>query len=67
MNPITDEPVVTSSLATLASAGALLMAFGVHLTGVQIAAVGQFAQDVVILAFLVRSQVTPKAHAAPKA
>jgi hypothetical protein len=62
MNPIQDEPVVSSVLTMLAAAGGLLAAFGVHLTDIQVAAIVQFVQDAMIVAFLVRAQVTPKAH-----
>lgn len=61
-HPIKDEPVVTGVVALLAAAGGMLAAFGVHLTDVQIAAVSQFVQDAFLVAFLVRAQVTPKAH-----
>lgn len=64
MNPIKNDPVVTAVVVLLAAAGALLAAFGVHLTDIQVAAVVQFVQDALALAFLVRSQVTPKARQA---
>lgn len=62
MNPITDEPVVTAILALLASAFGLALAFGVHLTGLQIAAVSQFVQAALVIAFLVRAKVTPESR-----
>lgn len=65
-SPLKNEPVVTAVVTLLAAAGGLLAAFGVHLTDVQVAAVAQFVQDALIVAFLVRSQVTPKAHALRK-
>lgn len=62
MNPITHEPVVTAILVLLTTAAGLLVAFGVHLTDAQIAASASFVQAALTVAFLVRSQVTPKAH-----
>jgi predicted anti-sigma-YlaC factor YlaD len=62
MHPVQNEPVLTGLTAALASAGALLAAFGVHLTDLQIAAIVQFVQAAYLLAFLVRAQVTPKAR-----
>lgn len=67
MNPIKDEPVITAVLTLLGSAATLALAFGVTLTGAQIAAVSQFVQAALVIAFLVRSQVTPKAHVAAPA
>lgn len=60
MNTIKNEPVLAAVTALLVAGGTLLAAFGVHLTGVQIAAVSQFVQTAYVLAYLVRSQVTPK-------
>lgn len=64
MRPIKDEPVVTGVVTLLMAAGGLLAAFGVHLTDVQVSAVTQFVEAAFVVAFLVRSQVTPKAHQA---
>ena len=62
MNPLKDEPVITAIVAMILAAGGMLAAFGLHLSDVQIAAVSQFVQDVLIVGFIVRSQVTPKSH-----
>ena len=61
-NPLTHEPVMSAVAALLVAAGAMLKAFGVDLTDTQIAYAVEFAQAALVVAFLVRSQVTPKAH-----
>lgn len=53
------EPVVTLVVALIAAAGGLLAAFGVDVTGEQIAALSTFAVAAIGLAVFVRSRVTP--------
>jgi hypothetical protein len=58
---IRNEPVLAGITALIAAAAGLLVAFGVQLTDVQIAAVVEFAQATYAVAFVVRSKVTPTA------
>jgi hypothetical protein len=58
---IRNEPVLTGVTALLAAAAGLLVAFGVHLTDVQIAALVEFVQAAYAVALLVRRAVTPTA------
>lgn len=53
------EPVVSMVVALIVAGGALLVAFGVHVTDEQIAAILTFAVAALALAFWVRSKVTP--------
>jgi uncharacterized membrane protein len=61
MNLVKNEPVVTAALAVIAALIVLLVAFGVHLTQEQQAAIGGLAAAILALAGLVRSAVTPTA------
>lgn len=56
---ILGEPVVAATLVLIAAAAALLVAFGVNLTTLQISAIVHFGEAALVLAFLVRNRVTP--------
>jgi hypothetical protein len=56
---ISGEPVVVAALVLIAAGAALLVAFGVNLTTLQISAIVHFAEAALALAFIVRNRVTP--------
>ena len=56
------EPVMTLVVAELAAVVGLLVAFGVHLSDVQIAALTQFAEVSLGFGLWVRSKVTPASY-----
>lgn len=56
---MTNEPVISLVLGLVAAAVALLIAFGMHITEAQGAAIGGFAAAALALGFYVRGKVTP--------
>jgi hypothetical protein len=61
MNLIKNEPVVIAALAVIGALVTLLVAFGVHLTEAQEAAIGGLCAAILALAGVVRAAVTPTA------
>lgn len=59
MNRIRREPVVTATLGFVAAVIATLVAFGVTLTEEQVHALRTLGEAALVLAFYVRSKVTP--------
>lgn len=67
-NVVKDEPVLTTITTFVAAAIGLLVAFGVALTGAQIAAIGAFVVALYGVGVLVRKYVwTPKSVETAKA
>lgn len=59
------EPVMTLVLGLITAAIGLLVAFGVHITTEQGAAIGGFVAAALALGAYVRSRVTPTSHLPP--
>lgn len=58
-NLLAAEPVVAAALALVVALTTILVAFGVHLTDVQVAAITGLAGAILGLAVVVRNAVTP--------
>ncbi|MFL5910753.1 MAG: hypothetical protein ACJ768_09335 [Gaiellaceae bacterium] len=64
---IRSEPVLAGVTVMIAAVAGVLVAFGVHLTDVQTAALVQLAEAGYGLAFLIRAAVTPTVKLTPPA
>lgn len=61
-NLLQSQPVLTAAVAEVSALIAILVAFGVHLTEVQIGAISGFVVATLALAGLVYNAVTPVAN-----
>lgn len=59
MNSIRNEPVIVGLLSLIAATIALLVAFGVALTQLQISAILHFFEALLIVGLLIRNKVSP--------
>lgn len=59
MNAIRNEPVIVALLTLIAATIALLVAFGVKLTELQVSAVIHFFEALLIVGLLIRNKVSP--------